>query len=271
MENYNLDIKRTFLSFAQALFAEHSKYTWNVDPTVSKVLIVDKHVMNLKVLESKRSIVVSRGSYGWRHTSLGQLGDNSNRTIADMELNGTNYMDLLRGSITFNCIAQNGLVAEDMAHILFANLTGQKKQFRSNGINQITSITIGEETLLKTDSSIELTAVPIYVQFETSRVIGEGYSSYSTFHLEDSLGRIHNEGSLYRLTSAGVEFYQAPREGISYTAIYTHGITLGTISESLIGTVNGINKTFTVSYPVYSTYTMFSGIQTTISGLVWDQ
>ena len=64
MSDYNLDIKRTFLSFAQSLFAEHPKYTWDADQSVSKILIMDKYVINAKTIEAKRSIVLSRGSYG---------------------------------------------------------------------------------------------------------------------------------------------------------------------------------------------------------------
>lgn len=271
MDNYNLDIKRTFLSFAQALFARHSKYTWNVEPKLTKVLILDKHVINLEVLEAKRSIVLSRGTYGWRHTSLGQLGDNSKRTIGDMEVHGSNYMDLLRGSITFNCIAQNGLIAEDMAHILFSNLTGQKAQFKANGIHQITSMTIGEETLLKTDSSIELTAIPVYVQFETSKSLGFGYSDHSTFYLRDANGQLYHEGIEYYVANRDIFFYEPPAVGTVFTAVYTHGVTLQTITEQIIGSVDGANTQFTVSYPPYTTYTVFSGIETTVSGLSWNQ
>jgi hypothetical protein len=268
MQNYNLDIKRTFLSFAQALFQQHPKYTWDSDLAKTKVLIVDKYVINLKVLEKKRSIVLSRGTYGWRYTSLGQRGQRVGHSLAD-EVMGTGvYADLLRGSVTFNCIAQNGLVAEDMAHILFSNLTGHRDQFSQHGIHQITNISIGEETLLKTDSSVELTAVPIYVRFEMAKSLSQGYDFF-TIYLEDANGVRYYQGTDFYIDAAGgINFYSPPAAGTTFTAIYTDAITLNEISEPLIGTVDGTNTSFTVSYPIYTESPLFSGILgLTISGI----
>lgn len=268
MQNYNIEIKRTFLSFAQALFEQHPKYTWDSDVTKTKVLILDKHVINMKVIEAKRSIVLSRGSYGWRHATLGQQGHRANYTMADKALGTHPYMDLLAGSVTFNCIAQNGLVAEDMAHILFINLTGMKDQFSKNGIHQITNINIGEETILKSDSSIELVAVPIYVQFETSRALGTGVDFYSNFYIVDQNNEKYYQGVDYTIDNTGIHFHIAPSAGSTFTAYYTNAITLQSEVEPIIGTIDGSNSDFTVSEDIYTAYPLFSGIETTVSGTI---
>ncbi len=262
--DFNLDIKYTFLNFAQRYFAQHPRYTWQEDVSKTKILIVDKYAIKLKVLEKARSIVLSRGAYGWEYTSIGQLMDTS-----FIEENREQYSDLLRGSITFNCLAQNGIVAETIAHILFTALTGFKSQFRANGIHKILNVTLGEETILKSDSSSELSAIPINVQFSTQKHIRSGFDYY-TFYLVDVYNKRYYQGVDYRLTNNNtVEFFKAPLEGTVYTAFYTNAITLESTQETLIGEVDGVNTTFSVSSGVYGEYPIWSGLELTTSGAAW--
>lgn len=264
MGNFNIEIKRTFVSFAQARFKDHPKYTWQADLIKTKVLILDKYAINLKVLETKRSIVVSRGAYGWKHTSLGQRDQRAD----SLALHETRepYTDLLRGTITYNCISQQGLVAEEMAHILFVALAGAKTQFRKNGIHQILNINLGEESILKSDSSIELSAVPIYVEFETQKNFVVGFDFYTFVLVDENTDSLY-QGAFYDIDATGIHFYVAPASGKTLTATYTHAVTLAEITEPLIGSINGVNKDFTVSYPIYTAYPLFSGADVTVSGV----
>ena len=41
--NISLDIKYIFINFCQYFFAQHSKFTWNTDIKVSKLVIADKN------------------------------------------------------------------------------------------------------------------------------------------------------------------------------------------------------------------------------------
>jgi hypothetical protein len=182
-------------------------------------------------------------------------------------LGNKRYTDLIRGSITFNCIAQNGLVAEDMAHILFANLTGCRDQFRKNGIYQINNINIGEETLLKTDSSIEVIAVPIYVQFETQKSLGVGVDVYDSLKIIDQSGKVYFQGADYLINSGKILFHDAPQIGTTLTIEYKHAITLETISEPLIGDIDGVNKEFTYTYLAYTDYPVLTDTFVTVSGI----
>ena len=267
MGNYNIDIKRTFVGFAQQFFKEHTKYTWNIDPTTTKILILDKYSINLKVIEKKRSIVVSRGAYGWKYTSLGQRSTTETRSIFD-EQRGTDRTDLIRGSMTYNCISREGLVAEEIAHILFAGITGFKEQFGKNGIHQLMNINIGEESILKSDSNIELTAVPVFVQFETRKNIKQGFDFY-TFFVEDGAGDRFYQGTDFEISAAGITFYKPAASGAILTATYIHAITLDEIKETLIGAVDGVNTFYTVSSPIFTAYPLWSGTTLTVSGIAW--
>ena len=263
--NYNLEIKRTFLSFAQNLFAEQERYTWNADPAKTKILIVDKYAIDLKVLEKRRSIVLSRGAFGWTYKSIGQLSG-----MSMIKQNQKTYTDLLRGSITFNCLAREGIVAENLAHILFAGLSGYKDQFRKNGIHQLMNINVGEEAILKSDSSIELTAIPVYVQFETQKQISTGFDFYS-FYLKDVDDYKYYQGSDFEITSEGIiRFFLAPVTGTIITAYYIDTITLDTVEELLIGTINSSNTDFTVSKGIYGEYPYWSGVSLTTTGEAWS-
>jgi hypothetical protein len=267
MHNYNIEIKRTFLSFAQALFAQHPKYTWERDVKSTKILIVDKNVINLKVLETKRSIVLSRGTYGWRYLGLGQRGTREGYTVGDMQMGSYPYTDMLAGSVVFNCIAQNGMVAEDIAHILFSNMTGAKEQFRLNGIHSLRNVNIGEETILKSDSSIELVTVPVYVNFETSRSLSSGVDMFENFYLELEDGRYLYQGTDYKITSTGIQFYSPPVYDGVVLARYIDAVTLEEVSEVLVGEFDGVNTSFTINGNPYTAYPLLSGIQTTLSGM----
>lgn len=268
MDNYNLDIKRTFLSFAQELFSEQTEYKWNIDPIKTKVLITDKHVVNLNQIEAKRSIILSRGTFGWSYTSLGQRGYDKDISIMEKALGEDHFSDMIRGSVTFNCISQNGIVAEDMATILFTSITAFKGQFKKNGINQIMNVNIGEETLLKTDSSIEVAAVPVYVQFETQKEIKIGSTFYDSFYIVDQNGKKYYQNVHFKITSDGIIFFNLPESGLRLFAYYRHAITLENVEEELIGDVDGVNKTFYITAPAYTLYPLYSGIVLTVSGVL---
>jgi len=180
------------------------------------------------------------------------------------------YTDLLRGTITFNCLAKEGIVAENLAHILFAGLTGHRDQFRKNGIHQLMNINIGEESILKSDSGIELTAIPVYIQFETQKQISTGFDFYS-FHLKNSSEYKYHQGTDFEILPNGtIRFFLAPVTGTIITAYYINSVTLNDVEEVLIGTIDGSNKDFTVSYGIYGEYPIWAKLESTITGEAWD-
>jgi len=262
MENYDITIKRTFLSFAQKLFEQDPKYTWNIDPTVTEVHIVDKYAINLKVLEKKRSIVLTRGAYSFSMRGTGQHLESST-SFPDIR----RYTDTIRGTVTYNCLSQNGLVAEHMAHKLFVSMAGYKEQFRKNGINNILSLSIGEESVLKSDSNIELTTVPVHVQFETQKEFRLGEDFYSIY-LDDADDLRYYQNTDFEVTPVGgIEFYDAPPTGYVMTATYVDGITLDSRVETLTGDIDGINKDFTLQHTIYGEYPIGDEYSVTVSGL----
>lgn len=253
--NYNIDLKKVFLSFAQQLFAESPTYTWNEDPKKTKILIVDKNVVELRNVQAKRSIVLSRGTLGWQYTSMGQR----EKTELFKDSN-EQYTDILQGAMIYNCIAQKGIVAEKIAHYLFSRITAHKKQFRNKGILKINNLSIGEESIIKSSSNAELFNVQVFVRFESGQTIYTGYDVYENFYIEDDNGEKYYQGMYYDLTSAsGISFYTAPTDGLTLTAHYVNAITLKNETETLIGAVDGSNTDFWIPNAAYSEYPILSG------------
>ena len=117
--NYSFFIKRVFLSFAQQYFltkVPNYKWTSGID---TKIIIADKSAENIDPHEMRPMIILSRGAYGWEKTSIGQMKN----TNVFGDRFSTTFNDLIRGAVTFNCIARHGLQAEELANFLFIALS----------------------------------------------------------------------------------------------------------------------------------------------------
>ena len=255
--NYPVDIKKIFLTFLQDLFTQHMQFKWDINPAKSKILIMDKHSVDLSTLEKRPTIVLSRGPFGWAYVGTGQ-------SLKSSFLKGDGrdtYTDLLSGSLTLNCMARAGIFAETLANHVFIHLTGGKRMLRQNGIHSVSNVSMGEEQILKSDSSIELSVVPIQLQYQIQRTIRTG-EQYYTIYLSDQ-GKSYPKESFYYQgvdfdidsTLSGINFIKAPPSGVAFVATYTATNDAGAIWEvtdgTVNGTVNGTNKFFTVPNKIY--------------------
>jgi len=59
----SLKTKYIFLSFLQQYFASHPKYTWNEDPSKTKIVIADKFSTDMGIAAMRPSIILDRGSF----------------------------------------------------------------------------------------------------------------------------------------------------------------------------------------------------------------
>lgn len=260
--NYVLDVKRIFLSFAQQYFANQTHYPtylWQADLRDTPIIIVDKNAVDLEVIEKRPSIVLSRGSMGWMYTSIGQkaFGNRLGSPETDM------HTDLVRGSLTYNCIAKYGIQAEEIANILFQALTQFKLNFRAEGVHKVFGLVIGEEQVLKGKSEQELALVPLVVQYAMQRSLRGAYD-YCT--LVVNLGDDYAyQGSQWYYRNDVVYFFVAPDDGTEITFTYTDSITLGSVTETATG--DGSTTEFTLSNTPLCTYPMVEDF--IVSGTGW--
>lgn len=293
--NVNLWIKHTFLSFAQAYFSLDDRFTWNINPQLTKIIIADKFAIDLGVVDKKPSIILSRGIYGWTDTIRGQNGQNS--VLADKKVDLLSpapsadrnldfvFTDLIRGSVTYNIISKNGIEAEDIANRLFLALSGYKKELQVYGIHKTMGLAVGDERIVRATSEIEAVGITVSLGFLAQRTV-EKAGKLNNVEIkkivpkETTTGLVPVEIDLYenidyKVVNNGttVEFVYPPSlDTISLNVSFVNALDLSIISGILIGTVDGENNTFIIpSGTVYGYYTLNGDIivsgMSTISGL----
>ena len=119
-------------------------------------------------------------------------------------------------------------------------------------MHSITGLSLGEENILRSTSDIELTAVPVSLQYSLVRDVG---SSFSTFDIvlfytpENSFEREWYEGSSFYMADNGstITTAAAPLKISTLKASYVEALTGETRTKlDLVGTIDGSNKIFTL-------------------------
>ena len=273
--NISLAIKYIFLNFAQTYFgAEHNRFTWNVDPRVSKVIIADKYAIDIGVAVQRPSIILSRGAAAWTYAVRGQQGwINPHREgnvkfgimtppIGDDRIRGTEFVDLYSASVTYNCVAKQGVEAEDLANKLFMALTAHKRDFASMGVHKFTSMSISEERVLRHRGDAELSGVSVNVGFLMQQSLGHSDSLYNCRVW--SCGDEQFEGLNFDVVNNGtqIEFYEAPEDACPLLITYVDAVTLETRTLVSLGTGDGTTTVFTIPNggSVYGYYKILEGI-----------
>ncbi len=264
-ESYTLQIKRVFLNFLQQYFTESvdARYRWSSDYKTTKTIIADKNGVDRPTNEKRPLLILSRQSLRPMFSTLKQ------RLSLNFRNNRESYMDLLEGSVVINCMSKSGMQAEELAHIvMLAFLSFRDKLKGYNGIHQLTSVQIGEETNVIVDVNSVLVNVPVIVQF-TKNI------AWTPAPILTSVGKLTYtisgtayywyEGLDYEVFRNRLTTYEALISGATASVDYLHNVTLSGITETLTG-IDGINTIFLLSNPVYAYYPIVQTIQ--ISGIV---
>ncbi len=161
-------IKIYSLEFLQIMFSKHHRRVWKPDEAETGILIVDKYSFNLETVAARPAIVANRGPMRWGETS----GFRQMQTRDQMSDRRT-YTDLVEGSVTFSCFAR-GAEAEDIAYDVFEwfkhfqDAIRERGSFSSSldrvGMFRVSSVSIGEEALVKSDSAPDLSVVPVQIR-----------------------------------------------------------------------------------------------------------
>ena len=262
------NVKKIFLAFAQKYFRDvDSIYTWNPDPRVTKIFIADKYVTSPAIAEKMPSIILSRGACTYIQSSIDQMQAQS-FPYAEAAKQRT---DLVRGTITYNCTAQNGIAAEEIANTLYLNLVGFKDAFRQQGIHQILGISMGEEQIVRGDVVPRLFLVPVTVIFTVQTTIITSDDFYNCIiYLDGTLQaqmpdqynfNVAPEMYGYTISGLTIFFDYPPPSGLGILVDYTGKYSLTNYTDvTPAGIVDGTNYIFTLPEDVYTPYTILSGI-----------
>jgi len=163
-------VKDKILMFLQQLFAqEHlygnsedesmrNEFRWHLDDNQTKIMIMDTNTENLEAVEKRPALIITRSPIQWQKLAIDQ------RFRYDWQKDISSYSDLLSSSLRVNCFSRNGLEAEFLATIVFQCVQFFAKDLKQmDEIFDITSVQIGEEAIVLSDSQIELSVVPVII------------------------------------------------------------------------------------------------------------
>ena len=162
--NYPSKAKDIILQFLQKVFSQpklyndNNEYQWNQDTKVSRIHISDSNIENLMIVEQKPSIIVTRGNMQWQG---GAIDSFLNRNLSG----NRDYKDLMSVDMTINCFSREGLETEFIASLVFQLLTLFKQDIRSEySLHRMEVLGLGAESIIQSDSKIDLIAVPIFIR-----------------------------------------------------------------------------------------------------------
>jgi hypothetical protein len=167
-------IKIHCLEFLQDMFATWpGKYKWDADVEKTGILIVDKYSFNLEAVAKRPAVVASRGPL----RSTKSTGFRQTQDFDPMSGRRTTT-DLLDGSVMLSVYAR-GIEAEMLAGFVFEwfldfqDAIRERGSFRTpldrRGIFKISSVSVGEEALVKSSSAPDLSLVPVLVRAMVQR------------------------------------------------------------------------------------------------------
>lgn len=277
--NISLDIKYIFISMMQEYFAQHYKYSWVKDVTQTKVIIVDKNAIDLGITIKRPTIVFSRGSFSFMKLGMnqkayfvqpGQSGPENLQgpTPSSSAYKNTTYNDMIRGGGTFTVVTKSGLEAEALAGEVMIVLYAFREEMQSKGLHSVFSLSMGEESIIKSNSDIEMVGISITFGFQKNVVVSRGESHYNIIVTVDDEKEFESIGFRVEIPAATtVIMTTAPAVGCVVRATYVDAITLETIEDVILdGDVDGVNKNFTIpdGGTVYGYYTIFGDYTLTV-------
>lgn len=167
-------IKIRCLEFLQDMFKTWpGDFKWDPDPEKTGILIIDKYAFNLAAVAKRPGIVTSRGPM-----RTGQSAGFRQVQDFDQQSGRRTRTGLVDGSVMLSVYAR-GAEAETLAGFVyewfldFQEALIEGGSFRTpldrRGLFRISSVSVGEEALVKSDSAPDLSVVPVLVRAMVQR------------------------------------------------------------------------------------------------------
>jgi hypothetical protein len=160
-----LHYTKLFVRFLQVVFNTFEKgaYRWEPDLELTDLIISDQGVLGRDVVEKRPAIVCMRGPARWSNVAMDQFKS------FEFETGKSDHTDLIASSMTYNCLAKEGLEAQRIAWIASYATRTLKKSLLKAGLHRVgENIDIGQETdaeNLIPDAGKLIRLVPVSVPF----------------------------------------------------------------------------------------------------------
>lgn len=252
---FSINLKRVFVSFAQALFSQlNFGYHWKLNPQETQIFIADQYAVNPDAAPEKLpAIILKRGGVAWGNLSIDQ------RMSTNIVTGDTLRTDLIRSVATYICLSKDGFEAEKIANVLLNQIMGRKDDLRKGGIHKIVSLGMGEERMIRGDSSTRVFEVSVNVGFTAQQYVATQASSEITVTVDGEASRLNTN---YYVNQDTIRFVEPPDDGAEIEVTYIHNISLESITETFIG--DGETTDFQLENSVYGHYPLFLNKVTTI-------
>lgn len=147
--------KYKLISVFREIFSNHSKYTFDASENRTKIHIRDKSAVKLVDTDDRPIVAISRGQVRTHQRFIGDLHS------IDATSGAYNYVDLLETNITVNCLSPYGLVAEEIASIVWGAVKYNKAAIMAEGFFRIEPPALSEEQIIVSDSDYQLVSVSV--------------------------------------------------------------------------------------------------------------
>lgn len=147
---------RIFVKFLQLVFASFEKgaYRWEPDMALTDIVIQDQGSINREVVEKRPAIIVSRGPVAMTNIAMNQfagplLDPKTGKVTMNLDAvtGASRHTDLYSATMTYNCLAREGLEAQRIAWICAYATRVLKKALLSAGMHRV-----GEEVQVGAES-----------------------------------------------------------------------------------------------------------------------
>jgi hypothetical protein len=132
-ENPLYYVTRTCVIFLQELFkgAPWSIFKWDIDDSISKLIITDESPLMASIIEKRPAIVVVRSGVSFAGLAMDQLVEENIGT------GERKHSDLISGSISFNCMCKVKTEAEYLGWIVGRHIWLLRRIFLKAGFHKI--------------------------------------------------------------------------------------------------------------------------------------
>lgn len=165
-------MENSILSFYQALFSTFPKgvspsvFHYDDSPELTEIEIEGRNTDNLKNVNKRPKIVVSRGPVAWE--GRGRGGGNfvgSKNLSREIQT----FADIDAGTIGVSCFSQEGLEADRIATICYNSVKMFRTVLQTAGFLSIHAAQVGQRGLIKSDAKTGLFVVPVVIQTEITK------------------------------------------------------------------------------------------------------
>ena len=270
----SLRIKYIYLSFLQTYFSAHTKYTWNIDPSKTKIAITDKYSTDFGKAATKPSIVIDRGNIGLTDRFRAEAIANNNSKEYGIEfplsprmgankMNNYNITQTWATQVRIRIMAKRPYMVDEIANEVFLQIWAYREWFKEKGIHTTKGLSMSNERIIKiSPADLEVSNVDIGFAIERQETIRLGERLYNL--------RLYNgdvelyEGIDFQVEPTGIQIQllRDPGEQLSLTMDYVDAITLEENANIDLITVNGSNRLYTVpnNGKIYGYYKIFQNL-----------